>query len=465
MQFENFDNKVRQAAEQHHPNYDERAWSKMEDLLDKHLPQKDDRRRRIIFFLLLFLLLGGGAWLLIDKPWQPGNLANKENGIQQKVAGEPSVVTGKKETDKVLPGNSHADAHPDELQRNDINKNTDAVIKDNANVGSVALVNVNKQGNQVPGKTKKQGAESNFEVETEQGNIAGKKKSTDNVQHVDTEKKNPGSLESSSVVSSSVSSDNVKTGEGNNKNDQPVLSANSTAEENKTSSLQKDNAAEQPKVEAEKNIPKKERSKKASTFFFSLSAGPDISSVDPGNPGEVKLMTGAGAGYTIKERLTIRTGFYAVSKVYSASPDQYKPSPPLPNPNYLSDISADCKVYEIPLSLAYNFGRSAKHKTFASVGLSTLVMKKETYDYVYYYPGNPTPYPHTLTINNGSKHYFSILTLSGGYQRRINKTFSVAAEPYIKLPLAGIGFGNVKLNSAGILFSVSISPFTPAAKK
>src|SRR6185295_3732485 len=73
MQFENFDNKIRQAAEQHHPEYDGKAWTNMEKLLDRHLPQKEDRRRRVIFFLLLFLLLGGGAWIIISKPWQPGN--------------------------------------------------------------------------------------------------------------------------------------------------------------------------------------------------------------------------------------------------------------------------------------------------------------------------------------------------------------------------------------------------------
>ena len=44
MQFENFDNKLRQAAEQHHPDYDEKAWTNMEKLLDRDLPRKDDRR-------------------------------------------------------------------------------------------------------------------------------------------------------------------------------------------------------------------------------------------------------------------------------------------------------------------------------------------------------------------------------------------------------------------------------------
>ena len=62
---------IEEAAEHHHPAYDEMAWDKMEKLLDKHLPQKEDKKRRFIFFLLLFLFLGG-AGIIIGKPFRPG---------------------------------------------------------------------------------------------------------------------------------------------------------------------------------------------------------------------------------------------------------------------------------------------------------------------------------------------------------------------------------------------------------
>jgi hypothetical protein len=37
------------------------------------------------------------------------------------------------------------------------------------------------------------------------------------------------------------------------------------------------------------------------------------------------------------------------------------------------------------------------------------------------------------------------------------------AEPYVKIPLTGVGFGKVKLASAGVLFSVGIHP--PKSRK
>ncbi|MBK5273070.1 MAG: hypothetical protein JJE22_18880, partial [Bacteroidia bacterium] len=84
MQSEEFDKKIIEAAEHHHPAYDENAWEKMEKLLDKHLPQKKDDKRRGIFFLLLFLLLGGSiAFLIINKPRQAKQLLSKEQSLIQ----------------------------------------------------------------------------------------------------------------------------------------------------------------------------------------------------------------------------------------------------------------------------------------------------------------------------------------------------------------------------------------------
>src|SRR5438552_250603 len=78
MQSEEFDKKIKEAADYHHPAYDESAWVKMERLLNKHLPQKNDDRRRYLFLLFLFLLAGGGAYLMIAKPWHSNKpLINK----------------------------------------------------------------------------------------------------------------------------------------------------------------------------------------------------------------------------------------------------------------------------------------------------------------------------------------------------------------------------------------------------
>ena len=56
MSFEELDKKIRDAADMHQPSYNEKAWTKMEHLLDKHLPQKKDHKKRFIFWMIAFLI-------------------------------------------------------------------------------------------------------------------------------------------------------------------------------------------------------------------------------------------------------------------------------------------------------------------------------------------------------------------------------------------------------------------------
>ena len=90
-------------------------------------------------------------------------------------------------------------------------------------------------------------------------------------------------------------------------------------------------------------------------------------------------------------------------------------------------------------------------------------MKKETYNYQYKTPSGQT-YNYVTTINNENKHYFSVLSLSGGYQYKLNDRIAFVAEPYVKIPLAGIGEGKIKLNSAGLLVTAVVKPFAKSKK-
>src|SRR5258705_1458375 len=63
---EEINKKIKEAADQYHPAYDEDAWSKMEKLLDKHLPQKKDWRR-IIYFFPLFMIVAVVLFFMVSR--------------------------------------------------------------------------------------------------------------------------------------------------------------------------------------------------------------------------------------------------------------------------------------------------------------------------------------------------------------------------------------------------------------
>lgn len=452
MQFEKFDSKVKQAAEQHHPNYDERAWARMEKLLDRHLPQKDDRRRRIIFILLLFLLVGAGVWtwLNTDKISQTERtVGSYTNSLPEKTTAPSSTGSAKELTDK-------ADQHNvTENKIKDLQQPAGgSAIVEQKQTGGPKTNNEPVKDSKVSGLRKKQLQKDLYEQNIEAGKVSKRGNETAGPDKDKIKKTDDNSL--STDVSAGKTGKNANSLQDDKNNNAPtdaLTDKKDTREVNTT--LKKDSASQLlASTEKKETVTRKTPFRKANVFSISASTGPDVSSVGVSKPGKVRFLGGIGVGYTFHDKWTIRTGFYTARKIYSAYKENYKPSSgTIPWVNYLDGINADCKVYEIPLTLAYNFRRSKNSNWYASAGLSSYIMKKEVYQYVY-----DAPLPvYTKTVNNENKHYFSVMDLSAGYQRRISKSFSIGAEPYIKIPLSGIGFGNVHLNSAGILFSLNLN--------
>jgi hypothetical protein len=49
-------------------------------------------------------------------------------------------------------------------------------------------------------------------------------------------------------------------------------------------------------------------------------------------------------------------------------------------------------------------------------------------------------------------------------ERSLGKHFSIQAEPYLKVPLKGLGIGNIRMDSYGILFTLKYKPTFNAKK-
>ena len=98
--------KIKDAADQYHPAYDETAWDKMELLLNEHLPVENKRRKK--YFLLLFtaLLLGGSFFIIYYK--QTNSAAKNLQKIETKnnVAATQLPQQKSLRTDETIPSSS-----------------------------------------------------------------------------------------------------------------------------------------------------------------------------------------------------------------------------------------------------------------------------------------------------------------------------------------------------------------------
>jgi len=443
MQSENFDKKLKDSLSQRPPGNDKPEWEKMEVLLNKHLPVEKKDRRRTFFLLFSVLLLGGGAFLI----WQ-NNTGNKS---------EITSIDFQKQNTVAAENNDQTKTNTD--------KNISAPVVPATNqpkAGGFIEIPNNNINDVLPGKE--------IEIRASIANVSKNKKATNSVvKKTDPSKQTIDELVKNteperSLIETLTKSETEPTIPGK-KELVKEPGVEKTITENKPDSYRveeqkEETKATQPvKVEKVNNNKQKNKSSFANNFFVTASAGPDFSAVG-GNAGELRLAYGAGIGYQVSKKFSVRAGFYAARKVYTADPEDYHPPTNFwtyyPN---LENIEANCKVYEIPVTVDYKISSNKKESWFVSLGLSSLLMKEEKYDYYFKPSYSPTYITYSKTIYDQNKHYFSVLNLSGGYTRVLNKNISLQAEPYLKIALDGVGYGKVKLNSGGVLFSAIIKPF------
>jgi hypothetical protein len=438
MQSENFDKKIKDSLSQRPPGNDNPEWEKMEALLDKHLPTEKKDGRRIFFILFSFLLLGGGTFLI----WQ-NNSGNKN---------EITSIDSQKQNTVAAENNNQTKTNTDKNISTPIDPGTNQPKTD----GFIEIPHNNKF-DALPGKE--------IEIDASIAKVGKNKKANNSaVKKTDPSKQTIDELVKSTEPERSLIEKLTKSEPEPTITEKKELvkepEVEKTITENKIEK-QKEETKETKTVADEKTDNKNQKNKSsfANNFFVTVSAGPDFSAVG-GNAGELRLGIGAGIGYQISKKFSVRTGFYAARKVYTADPEDYHPPYNFwayyPN---LKNIDANCKVYEIPITVDYKISNKKKESWFVSAGLSSLLMKEEKYDYYFKPNYSPNYITYSKTINNQNKHYFSILNLSGGYTRVMNKNISLQAEPYFKIAMNGVGYGKVKLNSGGVLFSAIIKPF------
>lgn len=455
MPDEENDIRIREAADNYHPAYDDTAWDKMEKLLDEHLPQKKGRRK--IFFLLPFLLLMGGLVLFMI-------LNNsRKSSLETSGISMPKNISGKLNETNQPPANTSVESIKTPLNKpetSEKNKTGLQIIPGNSrniNTDKTNRVTVSTLDND---KTRQHNHKEDLPV---QSNVLLKQGS--NAEEENNNKIIKSESDSSTPSRKESFDKNNNIAGGTENKTEPAKTNNQSTVAHKIEIKKQDTVAKTINTKSEITKKKiKNINKFKNNIGITLSAGPGISGVHINNAGKLSIVYGIGLSYSISKKFTIRTGFYRSKKIYSVAPNDYHfPNGSGGNYDDLQSVDANCNVDEIPVNLYYSFGKVKNHNWFVSTGLSSYLMKKESYEF-YYKTTTGDVYENDWSIKNKNKNIFSVLNLSGGYQYSFNKQFSVMAEPYINLPLSGIGAGKVKLNSGGILFTITMKPFLKTGK-
>lgn len=430
-QFDYIENKMIEAARNHSPGFDEKAWERMEALLDKGLKRKPFLW---IWGLLFCLLLGTFSVILYDNKEYSGNKPGRHTLVTTMKKGSGDHSIGETIADNPFEKAS-APGGGGTLPAN-VNK-IQATVKKSWKPGKLIKAITSAAADDLKQENKaKYSLVSKFDLSiTPALAVSGDDKTGSN------------------LASPPV---NEVTGTGNSARlDSPELKEKT----DKSTGEKKSGTDEENPLAKAKDLMISKKPSPISKFFLLASIGADNSSVSPLSfrNSKTRALYGVGIGYQLGHRLTIQTGFFATHKIYTAGPGDYKTRP---NPYWqtvqLLSVDANCLVYDIPLVVSYSLVQRRKMGIYASVGASSYIMKKENYRYNLY--GNNAYRQYDMAYT-GNSHFLAHLTLSAGVQRKLTDRFSLGLEPYFGLPLKGVGDGRVKLYSAGLNLRLKYFPF------
>jgi len=293
------------------------------------------------------------------------------------------------------------------------------------------------------------------------GAIAQKNGKSSSGNHADGLRDNESGIASNDTSPAEVNPANNSSASGNEKTEviqKPetgIASLPATAEAAAIADKNKTTTKDTPKEESKNNnsSEKKATAKNTSSnrFYAGLILGPDLSTVKFQSVNQLGFSLGAIVGYRFNKHLAVETGLLWDKKYYHTKGEYFK-NPQIHIPANLN-IDGNCNMLEIPVNIRYDFASENNHSFFAKAGLSSYLMMKDNYSWT-----SPPPYNYPVYKSyDAPSNIFSILQLSAGYERAISSKINVQVEPYVKIPLGGVGTGSMPISSVGIYFGITHS--------
>ena len=210
------------------------------------------------------------------------------------------------------------------------------------------------------------------------------------------------------------------------------------------------NTAEKKATALQKKNPKqKERG-----LYAGVVIGPDISTVKFQSIKNVGVSMGILVGYQLNKKISVESGISWGIKNYYSDGEYFDKSMVYPNPNTkIKSVEGVCNMIEVPVMMKYNVTTN-KNNISISGGMSSYLMKKEDYDYIVIY-NNGQPYPRSSSYKNSSTDLFAVANLSVGYNRQLKKGVALRIEPYVKVPVKGVGIGSLPIMSTGLNIGIT----------
>ncbi len=184
------------------------------------------------------------------------------------------------------------------------------------------------------------------------------------------------------------------------------------------------------------------------SFYFGLLTGIEFSQVKSQGIMGPGFHAGLIAGYQTTPSLSIESGILFTKKQYKSDGEYFKPKPgTMPENMLVKSLESQASFIEIPLNVKYQLP-ILKNKTFVSAGVSSFIMTNEKNDYRAVIGGQEQA---VKSSYNSMKNYIGAeINLSAGFAQPLNSKLNLRIEPFVQIPIKGMGVGVMPVTSMGL---------------
>jgi hypothetical protein len=207
---------------------------------------------------------------------------------------------------------------------------------------------------------------------------------------------------------------------------------------------------------AEKNARKKIAGQKKKGFYVGILTGIDFSKVVSGSFDNTGFGAGILLGFRINQGLSFETGLIWNKKYYKSDGKYFsmnKIRSSMPTGMIIDNLESESSLIEIPVKAKFDLTHKTNSNLFVSAGVSSYIMTMEKNAYNASVNGNLEKV--SGVYGKANYGFATVVSFSVGYEHNISRTLNIRTEPFIKIPLQGIGVGDLPVTSAGIQISIT----------
>jgi len=197
----------------------------------------------------------------------------------------------------------------------------------------------------------------------------------------------------------------------------------------------------------------KEESKKEDLngkWFIKVMSSPDNSSINFSSTAFAGYNITALFEYQLSNRWSFSSGVVISNKKYVTDEALVYSG------KKVNGLDGTCQVIDIPIMVYYRIPTSSRFSFYSGVGFSSYLMLSENYKYstVSNSSYSSTTRTWDTKVEGKNNEWFKLINVSLGVNYQLNGRWSLLAEPFAKLPMAGVGEGKVMLSSTGMFLGI-----------